>query len=143
MGPPIALWANNQFLPHFLFLVSYLEKIPVFFYSRFGVKKNRVGVKKNHPIFCNGKHPYCSKNCHKLCLWTCLQFYIKYFQICTNDSRKILRRFFFTPIPVFYYPTSNLKETCGFFLPRDESNLRGKKKRHFFITKNIHRISNI
>ena len=104
------------------------------FYPVFGVIKNRVGVKK-HPIFCNGKHPYCSKNCHKLCLWTCLKYYIKYFQICTNYSRKILGGFYLPQYCTgFLLPQINLKETSGLFLPRD-GQICGVKKPPFFHNK--------
>ena len=46
--------------------------------------------------------------------------------------------FFFYPITVFLLPQLNLKETSVFFYPKDGIECGVKKKRHFFVTKNIH-----
>ena len=127
---PLGLIIN--FYHIFYFWAVILKKHRLFLPRVWGNKKPARG-KKSRPIFCNGKHPYWSKNCQKLCLWAYLHFYRKYFQIYTNYSRKILGGLV-TSYRLFITPNKFKRNKRLFFTPR-LSNLWGKKKPPFFITK--------
>ena len=113
---------------------SYFEKTPAFFYPAFGVIKSRAGVKKAAQNFVMENTHIGLKIAINYVYGHAYSFTENIFKFVQIIQEKYWVAFFYPNDRLFITPIKFKRTNWLFFTPR-WSNLRGKKKRHFFITK--------